>query len=194
MKRAVFLDRDGTLIEDPGYLGDARAIQLIPAVPRALERLTQAGFELVVCSNQSGVARGAFAESDVLAVNAALAELLRPHGVCFARMLYCPHHPNAGAGAFRQDCECRKPKPGMTLRAARELAVDLTKSWTVGDALRDLAAGVAAGIAPRRALLVRTGKGRREEPRLVQELGPEVRAVDDLGAAVEAILAPQAPR
>jgi D-glycero-D-manno-heptose 1,7-bisphosphate phosphatase len=188
VRRAVFLDRDGTLIEDADYLGDPAGVRLLAGVPRALERLAGAGFALVVCSNQSGVARGLFGEDDVRAVNAAMLRALGPRGGPIALLLHCPHHPSAGAGPYTRPCECRKPAPGLVLRAARELGLDLAASWTIGDALRDLAAGVAAGIAPQRAVLVRTGKGRGEEARLALEIGSAARAVEDLAGAAELVL------
>ena len=138
MRRAVFLDRDGTLIPDAGYLDTVAGVRLLPGVGEALRRLTEAGFVLVLATNQSGVARGYFDLALVHEQNARLAELLRPYGVSFAAVEVCPHHPTDG-------CGCRKPKPGMLARAATELGIDLEASFVVGDKAGDIGAARAAG-------------------------------------------------
>ena len=137
---AVFLDRDGTLNENPprgDYVRSPDDLRLLPGVPEALKKLQGAGCLLVVCSNQSGLARGILTPEGVAAVNARLRELLAESGVSLAGIYYCPHDRGS-------DCECRKPKPGMLLRAAAELGLDLSRSWGVGDAPRDLEARRAA--------------------------------------------------
>lgn len=148
MKRAaVFFDRDNTLIVSDGYLGDPEKVVLIPGAAEAIARLRRAGFAIVVVSNQSGVARGMFDESATRAVNARMSALLMresPEAIIDAHE-YCPHHPQAPLEAYRVDCDCRKPRPGMLLKAAGDLGLDLQRSWLVGDAPRDIEAGRAAG-------------------------------------------------
>lgn len=154
MNRAIFLDRDGTLNEEAEYLSDPAGLVLLPGAGEALKVLTDMGFLLVVVSNQSGVARGYFGIGEVEAVNERLAGLLRPYGVHFDLIAYCPHHPD-----HTGPCSCRKPEPGMLMDAARKLDVDLSRSWMVGDKLADVEAGAAAGC---RTALVLTGYGKKE--------------------------------
>ncbi len=137
MHRAVFLDRDGTLIVDRGYLDNVAGVELLPGVGEALARLAAAGFLLVVVSNQSGVGRGYFEYSMVEAQHRRLQELLAMHGVRLAAGKYCPHAPD-------QHCPCRKPKPQMLIEAAAELEIDLSASWMIGDKASDVEAGQAA--------------------------------------------------
>jgi len=148
MKRpAVFFDRDNTLIVSDGYLGDPNGVALIDGAADAVARARQLGYATVVFTNQSGVARGMFTEKKVHAVNARLDEMLQDqnaHAV-IDRHEYCPFHPEASIEAYRQDSELRKPKPGMILQAAERLALDLSRSWVIGDAPRDIEAGHAAG-------------------------------------------------
>lgn len=146
-RRAAFLDRDGTLIEDPGYLGDAARVALLPGAAEAVARLRRAGFAVVVVSNQSGVARGLFDEAAVHAVNRRMAELLLaadPEARIDA-FYFCPHLPPELPGGAA--CDCRKPLPGLILRAARELDLDLGASVGIGDRARDAEAALAAGCA-----------------------------------------------
>lgn len=178
MRPAVFLDRDGTLIAEVGHLGDPSRASLLPGVPAALRRLRDAGYALVVVTNQGGVARGLFGEEAVRAVNARVAELLGEEAVLVDGWYYCPHHPE-----FSGACECRKPEPGMLRRAARELGLDLSASWMVGDHPGDAEAGRRAGA---RAIVVRTGHGLL--PGSDHDPGPDVPVVDDLAAAAELIL------
>ncbi|CAN5622881.1 D-glycero-beta-D-manno-heptose 1,7-bisphosphate 7-phosphatase [soil metagenome] len=167
-RRAVFLDRDGTIIEDADYLSRVEQVQLLPAAAAAIKRLNDAGWYVVVVTNQSGVARGLFPESQIQVVHDHLAALLGSARV--DAWYYCPHLGDA--------CDCRKPRPGMLLRAAREYGIDLKQSWMIGDKLDDVQAGVAADC---KAIQVRTGKG------------AETGAAADLAAAVELILATSAP-
>ena len=148
MKRpAVFFDRDNTLIVSDGYLGDPTKVVLVDGAADAVARVRQLGYATVVFSNQSGVARGMFAEDAVHAVNAKMDEQLldsNPTAVV-DRHEFCPFHPEATVEAYRQDSPLRKPRPGMILQAAEKLALDLSRSWVVGDAPRDVEAGHAAG-------------------------------------------------
>ncbi len=141
--RAVFLDRDGTLIEDCGYIRDPDDVQLIPGCVEALRRLCDAGFLIVVVSNQSGIARGLFDEETLDEVHARFEELLAEGEVGIDGAYYCPYldGPDAKIKTYRRDSELRKPKPGMLLQAARELNISLKRSWMIGDSPRDVQAG-----------------------------------------------------
>ena len=146
-RAAVFFDRDNTLIVNDGYLGDAAGVALMPGAAAAVAAVRRAGFAVVVVSNQSGVARGLFDEAAVRAVDQRMADLLRADDADAAvdLHLYCPFHPQAVVPAYRQDSPLRKPRPGMLLAAAERLSLDLSRSWLVGDAARDVEAGRAAG-------------------------------------------------
>jgi len=136
--KAVFLDRDNTLIEDPGYLADPNAVRLLPGAELAVKSFMQAGYKVVVVTNQSGIAKGVMSEETVVSIHRSLRRFLRErHRLDVTDILYCPH-----AG---DECACRKPKPGMLREAARRHRIDLAASWMVGDAERDIAAGRAAG-------------------------------------------------
>ncbi|MBI2623042.1 MAG: HAD family hydrolase [Candidatus Liptonbacteria bacterium] len=138
-KRAVFLDRDGTLVKDSGYFHDAERVEFLPGVIEGLRRLQSAGFLLIVVSNQSGVGRGYFPECDTIAVNEKITELLKKEGVRIAKFYYCPHAPDAG-------CACRKPKPLLVARAAKEFGVAITSSFFIGNHATDVETGRAAGL------------------------------------------------
>jgi D-glycero-D-manno-heptose 1,7-bisphosphate phosphatase len=147
MKPAVFFDRDNTLIINDQYEVRPDSIKLMPGAADAIARVKAAGYAVVVVTNQSGVAKGLCTEADVEAANAAIAQLLRrenPQAV-IDLWLYCPYHPQATVEKYRQDSDLRKPRPGMLFRAASQLHLDLSASWLVGDARRDVAAGKAAG-------------------------------------------------
>ncbi len=136
--KAVFIDKDGTLIHDVPYNVDPKNVRLTMGAGRALWRMKNAGYQLIVVSNQSGVARGLFEEKDLLPINRQIQTLLAPYGVKVDAFYYCPHGPDDG-------CECRKPMPGMILRAARDYAIDPQISWMIGDILNDVEAGNRAG-------------------------------------------------
>lgn len=144
---AVFLDRDNTLIVSDGYLGDKDQVRLIEGAADLIAAVRRLGYAVVVFSNQSGVARGMFTEEAVRAVNDRMAELLQRENpeALIDRQEYCPFHPEAVVEQYRQDSELRKPKPGMILKAAHEMELDLPASWVIGDAPRDIEAGAAAG-------------------------------------------------
>jgi D-glycero-D-manno-heptose 1,7-bisphosphate phosphatase len=156
---AMFLDRDGVIIEDVHHLSRTDQMRLVPGTGAAIRRLNEAGVPVVVVTNQSGVARGLFPESFVAEAHAHLAELLARDGARIDHFEFCPHHPEKGLEAYRINCHCRKPRPGMLLRAASSLRLDLDSSWIVGDKLSDLAAGAAVGC---RTVLVRTGHGHEQ--------------------------------
>jgi D,D-heptose 1,7-bisphosphate phosphatase len=141
----VFLDKDGTLVENVPYNVDPDRIRLSPGATDGLPMLWEAGFRLVVVSNQSGVARGFFSEEQLTAVQERIYDSVAGLGVRLDGFYYCPHHPEAEVALYRKECDCRKPHPGLLLRAARELSIDLPGSWLVGDILDDVQAGRAAG-------------------------------------------------
>lgn len=164
LRPAVFLDRDGTIIDDVDYLTRPDQIRLIPGAAAAIRRLNHAGWIVVVVTNQSAVARGMLTEAGLAEIHARLDELLAAEGARIDGYYYCPHHPEAANAAYRRVCECRKPAPGMLLQAAREMRLDLEASVMIGDSLRDLEAGKAAGC--KTLMLVRTGHGAAEEQAL----------------------------
>lgn len=153
---AVFLDRDGTLTEEVGYVNHPRRLRLLPRSARAIRRLNEAGIAAIVVTNQAGVARGYFSEEVLQAVNAALVAQLEHEGAHLDAIYVCPHHPTEGEPPYRVDCDCRKPKPGLLHRAAADHGLDLTRSTLVGDRPSDLVAARAVGAA---AVLVLTGYG-----------------------------------
>lgn len=160
MRPAIFFDRDDTLIVNSGYLGAMEAVRLLEGAAEAVAQARALGFAVIVASNQSGVARGLFTEADVRAVNAVLDELLlAAHpGARVDRHEFCPFHPEAVVERYRLDSDLRKPRPGMLLRAAAALDLDLARSWMIGDAPRDVEAGHAAGC--RTILVSRPGPER----------------------------------
>lgn len=178
LRRAVFLDRDGTLNQDSGYVHRQEDWRWLPGVPAALARLKAAGFFLAVVSNQSGIARGLFGEAQLLALEGWVNARLALQGAAIDAWYHCPHLPEISG-----PCSCRKPAPGMLLRAAREWNLDLAGSWMVGDRLRDVRAGLAAGC---RSIWLRAGRSAQEEA----ALEPDGRAVvlPNLDAACAFIL------
>ena len=144
-RRAVFLDRDGTLNVDRGYVGKPEDVELVPHAAEGARMLADAGYVLVVVSNQSGIARGRFTEDAAAAVDDRVAQLLARQGDSIAASYRCPHLPDAPLPKYAVACDCRKPSPGLILRAAADLSLDLKTSWAIGDRPRDIAAGAAAG-------------------------------------------------
>lgn len=138
LEPAIFLDRDGTLIEDVGYLSRIEQIKLLPGAAQAVRQFNQSGRRVILVTNQSGVARGLFPESRIHEVHAHLQMLLHQQSARIDACYYCPHGPDDA-------CCCRKPKPGMLFRAAREQGIDLARSWMIGDKPSDVEAGQAAG-------------------------------------------------
>jgi D-glycero-D-manno-heptose 1,7-bisphosphate phosphatase len=151
---AVFLDRDGTVNEEVGYLRDLEKFKLIPGAATAIRRLNEAGLPVVLVTNQSGVARGYFPESLVHDAHERLDAMLRAEGARLDGVYYCPHHPTAGNSSYTVVCDCRKPATGLLDRAARDLNLDLRQSFMVGDKWSDVELGQRAGA---RTILVRTG-------------------------------------
>ncbi len=155
---AVFFDRDGVVNEECHYLFEPDKVVLTPGVAEAIRAVNDVGMLAIVVTNQSGVARGLYQLADVDAVHARIREMLAasPGSPKIDAFYCCPHHATAGQGEYLLDCDCRKPKPGMLLRAAREWNIDLAQSFLIGDMLTDLEAGAAAGC---RTILVRSGHG-----------------------------------
>ena len=185
--KAVFLDRDGVLVEERGVLVRPDDIRIFPGVAGALARLKAAGFLLPVVSNQAGVARGLMTEADVQAVNARLAALLQDAGVPLDGVYYCPHHPEHGPPEYRRACDCRKPAPGMVDRAVRELQVDPSRSVIIGDHLTD--AEVARHFPGMRGVLLLTGHGTSQLEKLRAGEATPDHVAADLAAAVQWLLA-----
>ena len=152
----VFLDRDGTLIEEVGYLSHLDRIALYPWSIESVKLLNRAGFKVVVVTNQAGVARGLFDEDFIDEAHRFLDQKFSDGGATIDKFYYCPHHPEASVEAYRCECDCRKPKAGMLWKAAQELQLELSHSFVIGDRLSDLRLGQAVGA---RSLLVRTGYG-----------------------------------
>jgi D-glycero-D-manno-heptose 1,7-bisphosphate phosphatase len=173
-ERAVFLDKDGTLIEDVPYNVDPALMRFLPGTAEGLRALHAAGFRLIVISNQSGVARGHFPEVALAAVESRLRAMFAAAGVPLAGFYYCPHHPDGTVPEYAVSCLCRKPFPGLIIRAAREHGIDRAQSWLIGDILHDIEAGHRAGC---RAILIANGN------ETVWELSP-ARTPDALAADV----------
>lgn len=180
--RAVFLDKDGTVIDDVPYNVDPALIRLASGAPEGLRALYDAGFRLIVVSNQSGVARGLFPEDALGPVRTRIEELLAEAGVILSGFSYCPHHPYGSVSRYAMSCGCRKPRPGMLLDAARAMGLDLGRSWLVGDILDDVEAGRLAGC---KTVLI--DNGNETEWDLTPGRRPHYRAAD-LSEAARMIL------
>lgn len=186
--RAVFLDRDGVLVEDVNLLTSADQARILEGVPEALRALHEAGFKLLVVSNQSVVARGLISEDEVESIQGTIASLLQRQGApALDGFYYCPHHPEATVAAFRRQCQCRKPLAGMLEQAALDHGVALDRSFMVGDRPTDIAAGRRAGC---RTIWVQTG--RHNDPLIQVPIPFELPQADfvcpNLAAAAEWIL------
>ena len=186
LKPAVFLDRDGTISEEVGYINHLSRLRLFPWTAEAIRKLNQAGFPVVVVTNQSGVGQGYFPETLVHEVHARILAELNPQGASIDAFYYCPHHPNARVAAYRLECRCRKPDTGMLEQAAQDLHLDLKRSFIIGDSTRDVECGIRAGA---RTVMVMTGYGRGnlEYQRQTLTRLPDW-TVEDLREAVETIL------
>ena len=154
-RRAAFIDRDGVLNEERAFVHRIEDFAFVPGAIEALRALKAAGYVLVVVTNQSGIARGLYSEADYLALTEHVRERLEAEGISLDAVEYCPHLSDAPVARYRLECDCRKPKPGMLMRAIRGLEIDPGASFLVGDRLSDVEAGRAAGIG--RCFLVRTG-------------------------------------
>ncbi len=154
---AVFLDRDGTINEEVGYLDSLDKLKIIPVAYAAIELINKSCMKAIVVTNQSGVARGYFSENLVTQTHNIIQTSLRGRKASIDKFYYCPHHPTEGTGIYLQNCNCRKPLPGMLLRAAIDFDIELENSYMVGDTYRDMEAAKNAGV---KRILVKTGYGR----------------------------------
>ncbi len=153
------MDRDGTVVEDTDFLTNLAALQILPGAAEAIRRFNQHHYKVILLTNQSGVARGFLSEARLREIHSELLGRLKREGATIDAVYYCPHHPSVGPVEYRKDCECRKPKPGMFLQAAKDWNVDLSQSFGIGDSLRDGEAALRAGAKP---ILVKTGPGSEE--------------------------------
>ncbi|MDT7806998.1 MAG: D-glycero-D-manno-heptose 1,7-bisphosphate phosphatase [Acidobacteriota bacterium] len=158
-RRAVFIDRDGTISEEVGYVNHVSRYKVFSFAAEAVRTLNERGWLAVLVTNQAGVARGYFAEEMIGRVHGVLTDELERGGARLDAVYYCPHHPSMGEPPYRLDCDCRKPKPGLIKRAADELGLDLARCWMVGDRYSDTELARNAGV---RSALVLTGYGRGE--------------------------------
>ncbi|GLR08782.1 D-glycero-beta-D-manno-heptose-1,7-bisphosphate 7-phosphatase [Mixta theicola] len=153
---AIFLDRDGTVNVDHGYVHEIDDFQFIDGVIEAMQELKKMGYALVLVTNQSGIARGIFSEDQFMQLTEWMDWSLADREVDLDGIYYCPHHSEASVESYRQQCDCRKPQPGMLLSAMKQLNIDMAASYMVGDKIDDMQAGKAAGVGTN--VLVRSGK------------------------------------
>ena len=172
-KKAVFLDRDNTIIDDPGYLADRGAVKLLPGADLAIRSLAKAGYKIIVVTNQSGVAKGLITEEALKAIHAEMCHQLSSRGAHLDAIYYCPYHPEGTVEPYAADSDLRKPSPGMLLKGARELDIDLRQSWMVGDSSRDVEAGQRAGC---RTVRVRTHATRMTGEAIIDDVQPDFTA------------------
>ena len=159
MNRAVFIDRDGTLSEEVGYINHPERFRLFPYAGEAIRHLNENGWLAIVTTNQAGVARGYFSEEMIETVHKGMKDRLAIDGARLDAIYYCAHHPSVGEPPYRFDCDCRKPKPGLITRAATDFDVDLKNSWMVGDRYSDIQMARNAGV---KSAFVLSGYGRGE--------------------------------
>ncbi|MDN6020162.1 MAG: D-glycero-beta-D-manno-heptose 1,7-bisphosphate 7-phosphatase [Enterobacterales bacterium] len=178
---AIFLDRDGTINVDHGYVHESDNFQFIDGVIDAMAKLKEMGYALVLVTNQSGIARGMFTEDQFMHLTEWMDWSLADRGVDLDGVYYCPHHPEGTVDEFRQVCDCRKPQPGMLLSAKEELNIDMSASYIVGDKIEDLLAGEAASVGT--TVLVRTGKPVTPEAEAKADL--VIKSLADLPKAIK---------
>ena len=188
-RKAVFLDRDGTINVDVGYPRRWDQVQIYPYAFDAVRKLREAGFLIVVVTNQSGVGRGFLTEADLAEIHGRMAAEFARRGAPLDAFYHCPHYAASEIAEYGIDCSCRKPEPGMGLRAAADLSLDLGRSYMVGDKAEDVLFGTNLGATP---ILVRTGYGPSVESRLAELGAAPAFVADDLAAAAEWILAREA--
>lgn len=159
-RKTVFLDRDGTINVEKNYLYRPEEFEFIPKVPEAIARLNNAGYQVIVVSNQAGVARGYYSEDDVIKLHQYVNEQLSKYKAHIDVFYYCPHHPDAGIGKYKMKCHCRKPETGLFEKACEDFDVDIEDSWMIGDNIGDIKAGNNFHL---KTILVRTGYGSQLE-------------------------------
>lgn len=164
--KAIFLDRDGTIIEDVGYLNNPQDIKFIPGSIEAIKKLNEAGYKVIIITNQAGVARGLIIENMLQTLDKTIQKELLNGGAQIDAIYYCPHHAEHGHYPYKQECGCRKPEPGMILKAAKDHNIDLSQSWMIGDKKSDIEAGQAAGT---KTILVLTGQGKEHKDKLAKQ-------------------------
>lgn len=158
-RRAIFMDRDGTILEEVGYVNHVDRVRLPERSIQAVLRANESGFQVVVVTNQAGVARGYFPETLIDDVHERVRAMLAERGARLDGIYYCAHHPEVGPAPYRRECDCRKPLPGMFLRASQEMGIDLATSYVVGDTIKDIEAGHRVGAT---TVLLLTGYGKGE--------------------------------
>jgi len=180
MEKAIFLDRDGVIVEDTGFISASKDIRLIKGSAVAIRELNRE-FKIFLITNQPAVGRGMCSKEEALSVNNKIVRMIEAEGGKIDKTYMCFHHPIHGQGRYKQECECRKPKPGMILEAAREFDIDLNRSFTIGDKTGDIKAGFLAGT---KTILVKTGYGGDDG---FKDATPDFIA-EDLNSAAEIIL------
>lgn len=162
-KRAVFLDRDGTINKDVGYPNSFSLIEIYPYSFEAVRKINKAGLLAVIVTNQSGVGRGLIKERDLHDIHNKMSESFAKHNARFDGIYYCPHHISSSNPKYRKNCSCRKPNPGMALQAAKDLNIETSNSYMVGDKVEDILFGMKINATP---ILVLTGFGQKSLPQL----------------------------
>ena len=190
--RAVFIDRDGTLIDEVGYINHLDRIRYLPGAAEAVRRVNDSGLLALLVTNQSGIANQIFDIPLLNRIHEAIAGHLSEKGACLDGIYFCPHHPGAADPKYRTDCDCRKPRAGMIMQGARDHDIDLARSYFIGDSVHDMAAAHEAGVIP---ILVLTGYGRGELEFRVKPRGLDpAHVAEDLSEAVDWILQTEAER
>ena len=164
--KAVFLDRDGTIIEDSGYINSPEQIKFIPGSIEAIKKLNEAGYKVVIISNQAGIARELLSENMLQTIDKIIHREVLSGGGHIDASYYCPHHPEHGVYPYKQDCECRKPHPGLIKKAVKDQDLELAGSFMGGDKSSDIETGKRAGV---KTVFVRTGHGQNEEKKLKEK-------------------------
>ena len=184
MKPAVFLDRDGVIMEDVAHLHRPSQVRLITGAGLAIKRLNDAGYWVIVVTNQSVIARGMLGVDRLALIHQLMCDELARTGGEVDAIYHCPHHPTAGRGEYKRICDCRKPAPGLIRQAEADVPIDLKASWVIGDKISDVGLGAGLGL---RNILVLTGYG-KEHSAVVLGTYPDTFVVADLGKAVDLIL------
>lgn len=184
LNKAIFLDRDGTINREKNYLYKAEDFEFLPGVIEALKLLQDAGFLLILITNQSGIARGYYEEADFLSLNGWMLEELEKQGVIIQKVYYCPHLPNAKIEKYRKVCTCRKPQLGLYQQAVQEFEIDLSKSYAIGDKVRDcsicektLCRGFLISENEKEEIIFQVKKGRRRNIRYAASLADAVKTI-----------------